>query len=87
MYVVSYGYSIKIGNYLFVLGAKLDKRYINALRATHELAGGQGLEPRYSAPKTEVLPLDDPPIRIIYTIYPTRNLPLEICGFPYPNSY
>lgn len=24
-------------------------------------AGGQGLEPRYSGPKPDVLPLDDPP--------------------------
>ena len=26
------------------------------------MAGGQGLEPRFFAPKASVLPLDDPPI-------------------------
>lgn len=32
------------------------------------LAGGQGLEPRYSGPKPDVLPLDDPPIHGIATV-------------------
>ena len=26
------------------------------------LAGGQGIEPRFAVPKTDVLPLDDPPV-------------------------
>jgi hypothetical protein len=34
------------------------------------MAGGLGLEPRLTAPKTDVLPLDDPPTRLNYTEAP-----------------
>lgn len=38
---------------------ELEYRCFDALRATHELAARQGLEPRYHGPKPCVLPLDD----------------------------
>ncbi len=35
-----------------------------SLDSSHLAAGGLGLEPRYSGPKPDVLPLDDPPMTL-----------------------
>jgi hypothetical protein len=38
------------------------------IRGAHYFAGVQGLEPRYSGPKPDVLPLDDTPIFLLFVI-------------------
>lgn len=47
-------------------------------------AGEQGLEPRYSGPKPDVLPLDDSPI-FCCSQYQPRDLSVEIGAFTHLN--
>lgn len=52
-------------------------------RTRLKLAGGQGLEPRYLAPKANVLPLDDPPILrpiAVYVFCPTNLISASSSG-------
>ena len=42
------------------------------------MAGGQGFEPQYTAPKAVVLPLDDPPLMIICAETQNRTVDTSI---------
>ena len=45
-----------------------------SLDSSHLAAAGQGFEPRYSPPKGDVLPLDDPAISDNFNILPQNKL-------------
>ena len=61
--------------------------YFLDLDRSHMAAAGLGLEPRYSPPEGDVLPLDDPAIKTIYdfkiNISNDGDVPLQqmrVCG-------